>query len=262
MRKRGQVSVFAIIGIIIIVLIVLFLFIRTRVYIGPASIQDLEAELIPIQEQIEECTLENVEPKLRELGENGGYLDPAPGTYRLYSGNTISYLCYNIQDKPYCRPRVLRLSDMEEQLELALRRDLDSCINVQGFRKVGLDLQSGELDIDVEIGDDVTSVNINLPVKITKGDNIAELSEFSVTIDVPLGRLYETMRDVINAEATNGDFETVLYSVAKTELTNKLYYVEIVDKPYPDKLYMSTIKEFPNQEGTYIFQFFIEGEPR
>ncbi|MFH1591821.1 MAG: hypothetical protein ABIB47_00435 [Candidatus Woesearchaeota archaeon] len=262
MGKRGQVSVFVFIGIVIVVLVILFLFLRTRVYIGPATQQDLEAELAPIEDNIKECVMENVGPMLDELGRNGGYLDPAPGTYRLYRGNTVAYLCYNIQNRPYCRPRVLRLKDMEEQLEEALLEDLEECIDVQGFKKIGLDLESGELDIDIEIGEDVTSVIIDLPLKITKGDTFVELREFSVDINKPLGRLYDVMREAVNGEATVGDFETVLYSAAKTKLTSKLYYVEIIDKPYPDKLYMATIKDYPNQEDTYIFQFFIEGEPR
>ncbi len=262
MHKRGQVTIFAIIGIIIIVLVVLFLFVRDRVYIGPATQQDLETELIPIQEHIEECLLEKAEPRLIEIGKNGGYLTPAANTYRLYKGDTVSYLCYNIKDKDYCRPRVLRIKDMEEQLEEALKRDLGSCINVQAFRKIGTNLQSGQLALDIVIGEDGVTVNANLPVKISKGDSFAEIKDHFVNIEVPLGRLYDAMRDVVNAEATNGDFDWLLYSAAKTQLTNKLYYVTRADQPYPDKFYMLTIKDFPNQEGSYIFQFFVEGEPR
>ena len=262
MDKRGQVTIFAIIGIVLIVIIILFLFIRSKVYIGPATQQDLEVELIPIKEHIEGCLLDKAEDRLKQLGLQGGYIKTAENTYKLYKDNRISYLCYNIEDKPYCRQRILRLSDMEQELGNVLEEELiTQCINVQRFRKIGTNLQQGGLKLDIDIGEDNVLVKADFPVIISKGDAMAEIKQFSASIEVPLGRLYNAARDILNAEAETGDFVSVLYSLAKTQLTNKLYVIQRLP-PYPDELYLMKIKDTPNEEDPYIFQFHVEGEPR
>ena len=124
MKKRGQVSTFAIVGIVIVVLITLFIFMRSRIYIGPVTQQDLEQELVPIKEHIEECLLDKTEPRLRQIGLQGGYINTPENTYRLYNSQRVSYLCYNIEDKPYCRQRILRIKDMEEELAKVLKEEL------------------------------------------------------------------------------------------------------------------------------------------
>jgi len=263
MNKRGQVTIFAIIGIVLIVIIILFLFIRSKVYIGPATQQDLEVELVPIKEHVEECLLDKSEQRLKQLGLQGGYIKTPENTYRSYKDNRISYLCYNIEDRPYCRQRILRLSDMEQELAGILEEELiTQCLNIQRFRKIGTGLQQGRLKLDVDVGEDSVLIKADFPVTISKGDAGAELKQFSANVEVPLGRLYNVARDILNAEAEAGDFDTTLYSYAKTQLTNKLYYVTKADQPYPDELYILTIKDFPRQEGSYIFQFFVQGEPR
>jgi len=262
MQKRGQLSIFAIIGIVIVVLVILFLFVRSKVYIGPATQQDLESELIPIKEHIEECLIEKAEPRLRQIGLQGGYIKTPEGSYRLYNGNRVSYLCYNIKDKPYCRQRVLRLGDIEQELETVLKEELSTqCINIQNFRKIGTTLKQGELDLDIEIGEDTVNVKADFSVSISKGDVKAELRDFSNVINIPLGRLYNAARDILDSEAETGDFDSVLYSLAKTQVTNKLYIMQKL-QPYPDKLYLMKIKDTPNEEDSYIFQFHVEGEPR
>ncbi len=262
MLKRGQVGIFAVIGIIVIVLVILFLFIRTRVYIGPATQQDLEAELIPIKEHIENCLLEKAEPRLRQIGLQGGYIATPENTYRLYNGNRVSFLCYNIDDKPYCRQRVLKLGDMEQQLEQVLKEELlRQCINVQSFRKLGTALRQGELRLDIIIGEDSTTINADFPISLAKGDAKAELKAFSTIINYPLGRLYNAVRDILNVEAETGSFDTTFYSYQKTQLTNKLYIAQI-NPIYPDELYILKIKDAPSEEDPYIFQFFVEGEPQ
>ena len=68
-------------------------------------------------------------------------------------------------------------------------------------------------------------------------------------------------RDIINSEALTGLFDTLPYSLAKTQLTGKQYVLQKM-QPYPDKLYILKIKDVPSEDDPYFFQFFIEGEQR
>ena len=262
MQKRGQVTIFVIIGILIIVSILLFLFLRSRVYLGPGTILDLEQEFPQIEEHIQECLLEAVEPRIIQMGLQGGFIRTPDGTFRQYQGNKVSYLCYNIRDQPFCRSRILTIPNMEAEISEFVKRDIESqCLNIAGFGKIGYDIIEGPLEITTDIGDDKIIITANIPITIIKGANKAERSEFSTSINLPLGRLYNAAHDIVNTEAISGFSDTLLYSVAKTQTTNKPYIIQKL-QPYPDKLYIAKIKDVPSEDDPFIFQFFIEGEPR
>jgi len=261
MNKRGQVTIFVIIGIVLIILILLFIFLREKVYIGPSTSQSLESQFPQIREHIEECLVEVAYPRLKQMGLQGGYINTPSDTFELHNSNKVSFLCYNIEDQPYCRSRVLRISDMEQELSEFILQDLQTqCLNINAFDKAGLDLIQGQLEITTTINDDTVLLEANFPITIRRGDLVVEESEFSALIQVPLGRLYQASRDIVNAESTNGLFDTVYYSVLKTQLTSKPYIIQKL-QPYPDKLYILKIKDTPS-EDEYFFQFFVEGEPR
>ena len=109
----------------------------------------------------------------------------------------------------------------------------------------------GERNIDISIGLDRVIVDLNQPLRLTKGDEVIEQSIFTESFSYPLGRLYDVSQDIVNAEATLGSFDQLPYILA-----HKGTYIIDKKKPYPDILYILTTKDSP-----YIFQFFIEGEP-
>ena len=261
MNKRGQLTLFAIIGIIIIILILLFLFLRSRIDLGPIAPQNLEGQFAQIKEHIQKCLVEISEPRIRQIGLQGGFIEIPTDTFRLYNNNKVSYLCYNIQDKPYCRSRILTAQDMEKELSETILHDLQTqCLNIRAFDKQGYELSQGKLTIQTSIRNDNVLIEANFPISIRKGEAVAEQSEFSSLIELPLGRLFEASRDIVNAEALAGDFDTVPYSLAKTQLTGKPHIVQKL-QPYPDKLYLLKLSDVP-KDNEYIFQFFIRGEPR
>ena len=260
MKKRGQVTVFAIVGVIIAAVIVLFLVIRNQVYIGGTNIENLEKEFPPIQSHIDDCLEESGEKHINLIGKQGGYLTTNPGTFRQYNGIGINYLCYNLEGKPECSNRGLRLVDIENSLQKAIIQDLEKCININQFDKINLDVSSSKLNLDVDIAEDKVILKANLPVKISKGDVEAKRDKFEVELNYPLGRLYNSAKDIVDSEALHGNIDTLTYSVLKTRITGKPYIVQKL-QPYPDKLYILKIKDIPNDKNEFIFQFFIQDEP-
>ncbi|MBI2671527.1 hypothetical protein HYX16_01195 [Candidatus Woesearchaeota archaeon] len=260
MEKRGQISVFAIVGVIIVAVIVLFLVVRNNIYFGSASIENLEKEFPPIQAHVEDCLEKVGKDFIYLIGRQGGYLTTNPGTYREYGGFGINYLCYNIGGKPQCRNRGLRLVDIENSLKKEMKDEVNSCLNINQFSKIGLDVSRGDLKLDIDIGDDNVLIDADLPVKISKGSVETERNDFFVSLNLPLGRLYNSAHDIVESEALNGNFETLTYSVLKTRVTNKPYIVQKL-QPYPDKLYVLKIKDVPDSINEFVFQFFVEDEP-
>src|SRR3989344_367522 len=140
MSKRGQATIFIIIGLVIAILIVLIFFVRNAFFFGPVTTENLQKELSPIQQHIITCT-EDVSPDyIEKLGLQGGYLLTPEDSYRLHESNQISYLCYDIQNSPLCYNRMLTKEHMEKELAESINFGLMQCLDIMSFKKYNYEL--------------------------------------------------------------------------------------------------------------------------
>ena len=248
--KRGQTTAFVILGIVILGFIFLLLYFRQGFFFGPVTQEDLRGRMTSIQEHVEGCVEKIAPDYIKRMGLQGGHLKTPSDTYRMYQSIPVSYLCYNMKGSPRCYNRLLLVSDMEGELNEAIREGLTTCVNVKQFSR-GLDVNYGNLNVDTNIGKDNTIVEINFPITLKKDEIELKEDKFSVVFDYPLGRLYDVAQDIIDIETEFGEFEQLSYMLAK-----RGQYIIEKKKPYPDKLYILRAKD-----NDYVFQFFVEGEP-
>tara|TARA_Y100000310_G_C20524196_1_gene735182 strand:- start:10 stop:777 length:768 start_codon:yes stop_codon:yes gene_type:complete len=250
MKKRGQATVFIILGIVLVIIVALYIVgTQTRIIpplLGGGSAQEQMGE---VDEHITEC-LENIGSQyVTQLALQGGYLSIPADSYKLYNDTQVSYLCYNQLNSPTCSNRMLTIPHMEQELEDTISSALETCINVQDYSSdlTGLG-ESWVLEVDIlQSGVDLT---LTYPVEITQDEQIITQEEFSYVIDAPLGELYDVTIDIVNSEASVGDFDQLIYMLQKFSKYTIYKY-----KPYPDKIYQVRLRE-----GDFIFQFAIQGE--
>ena len=249
--KRGQITTFAILGIVLVAAVLLVLYLRGQFFFGPVTPETLGDRLQGIDEHVTTCVQEVAPDYIKRIGLQGGHLNTPKDTYRLRQDIPVSYLCHNIPGSATCSNRLLLRSDMETELENAIDQALAGCIDLSKFGK-GYELAtSGRRKTNVTIGDDVVTVDVYMPVVLRKEDVQIDEDTFTTNFNYPLGRLYEASQDIINMEAEFGEFDQLSYMLAKQG-----QYIIEKDRPYPDKLYM-----LRTNNNDYLFQFFIEGEP-
>ncbi|MBI2109972.1 hypothetical protein HYT58_02250 [Candidatus Woesearchaeota archaeon] len=248
--KKGQTTTFVILGIVVLGIIFLLLYFKQGFYFGPVTPEDLESRFESISEHIQGCVNKVAPDYIKRIGMQGGHLKTPQDTYRLHQGIPVSYLCYSVKGTPKCYNRLLLISDMENELNLAIKEGLTTCVNIKQFAR-GLDVTYNTLSVDTKIGKDVTLVDINIPITLKRGDVEVKEDKFSVKFDVPLGRLYGVAQEIINIESEFGEFEQLSYMIVK-----RGQFVIEKTRPYPDKLYVLRTKD-----NDYKFQFFVEGEP-
>ncbi|HLD15734.1 MAG TPA: hypothetical protein VJB94_04115 [Candidatus Nanoarchaeia archaeon] len=251
MHKKGQITAFVIVGIVVAAAIILVLYLRGQFFLGPVTPENLQTRFEPIREHVEGCLAKIGSPLIEKIGIQGGYLSSHESTYRMKNSVPISYLCYDVPDQDICSNRMLTLNSMEDELAKAINTGLMNCLNLKQFEK-GFDIRVlPNYNTEVSIGEDNVLLTLNMATILSKGGTDAREDKFQTSLKYPLGRLYNVAQDIINVEAQYGDFEQLNYMLAK-----KGQYVINKDKPYPDKLYVLQTKD-----SKYIFQFFIEGEP-
>ncbi|MEW6063454.1 MAG: hypothetical protein AB1571_03760 [Nanoarchaeota archaeon] len=250
MEKRGQVTLFIILGIVILTVIVLVFFLRDTIVekaLGPSGTKRIISnEADNIKDEIVKCIDEKARPALEILGKQGGSFNPQK--YRLYNGNKVNYLCYNIPNDNKCLNQMLLKSKLEAELNTYLSREIFSCIDISSFAGT-TEITTGEFKINSEIGDDGVLVNVDYPITIKKKEITQSISEFSKQVDIPLGKIVVAVNDILNDEASGRGFDIVGYVKAKKSL-----YDISVRQPSPDKVYIVNV-----YGDEYKLQFAIEG---
>src|SRR3989344_6384197 len=131
MEKRGQATLFIILGIVLVVLVVLY-FVGVQQDIIPPLLSggDASSQMSAVDQHIRECLSEVGGQYATQIAAQGGYLAPATDTYHLYNDTQVSYLCWNQEGLATCTNRLLTLAHMEEDLRLTIQGALGTCINV------------------------------------------------------------------------------------------------------------------------------------
>ncbi|MDP3919179.1 MAG: hypothetical protein Q8Q35_04745 [Nanoarchaeota archaeon] len=250
MGKRGQATIFIILGIVLVLIVALyFVGVKTNIIPPLLTPSDASTELNEIEEHIEDCLTDVGSEYVTLIGQQGGYLSPGEDTYRLYNDTFVSYLCWNREGVEPCNNRMLTLNKMDEELTEVISDALETCINVYDISN---DVTvEGDWELNVDINLKTVVLDLNYPVTVDKGsDDFASEDEFSVSLDMPLGQLYEVSQDIVNQHASVGVFDQLIYMLSKLGMYTIYKY-----KPYPDTIYQVKLRE----DG-YVFQFAIQGE--
>ncbi|MDD5133700.1 MAG: hypothetical protein PHD81_00960 [Candidatus Nanoarchaeia archaeon] len=249
MDKRGQVTIFIILGFVILILIILILSLRDVGY-GISPQKYLDNKINIIQDDVKSCVESYAKTALINMGNQGGSINP--GKYVLYEGRKVQYLCSAIPGSVQCLNLMPSNKNIEKELDNFLNTNVPDCIDINKFKE-----QYSFPEIKIEKSfQAVSSINktnvvikVSYPITLVKGTTQVSLSDITETIDIPLGQLLDTTYDIIDSEARTGTFFNLQYMLANRG------EVEIYkDTPYPDKVYVLNARD-----SDYKFYFAIEG---
>ncbi|MEK6816907.1 MAG: hypothetical protein AABY09_04800 [Nanoarchaeota archaeon] len=251
MDKRGQITVFVILGIVIVAIIVLLFAFRKDI-IPTSSQTGINSEMKAAKQMITDCLEKSATAPVEKIAMQGGYLSPAPSTFRLWNDTQISYLCFNQADKVTSTNRLLTLRKMEDQLSAAVEESLKTCVDLTDIKGVDIIAQK-DFKVTTRILPYQVLFDLDYPITVQSKVSDAKATEkkFSFIMDAPLGDLYDAAQDILDQETEIGTFDQLTYMLVK--LGKHTIYVV---KPYPDKIYRLKLRENP-----FMFQFAVQGEP-
>ncbi|PIN80907.1 hypothetical protein COV16_00195 [Candidatus Woesearchaeota archaeon CG10_big_fil_rev_8_21_14_0_10_34_8] len=251
MNKRGQITIFVILGIVIVASLILLFTFRKDI-LPPTTEAGINAQMREAKNMITDCLeKESLEP-INKIALQGGYLSPGVDTFRLWNDTQISYLCFNIENQDNCRNRLLTIRNMEEQLSKVIENNLPTCVDLSEIGGVNIEANKPFI-VTTRILPLQVLVELEYPVTVKSkiGEASASEKKFSYIVDAPLGDLYNVAQDILDQETSVGIFDQLSYMLLKLGK-----YTVYVEKPYPDKIYRLKFRE-----GSYMFQFGIQGEP-
>ncbi|MCR4284544.1 MAG: hypothetical protein NUV97_00685 [archaeon] len=193
--KRGQVTLFIIIGIIIIAgILVFFLWVRPTYITG--STENLG---------FENCVADAIEQDISTLGNTAGLLKPEFSF--THKGEEFVYLCYtNEYYKPCITQQPFLKQQFEDQLSLMVREKILLCYSssLDELKSKGYGVVEGKLDYKIYLEPGTVRVEINAPTVIDS----QSFKKFSVQIPSAIYEMVMLATSIIQGETHYGDFET------------------------------------------------------
>lgn len=205
MNKRGQVTLFIIIAIVIIVLgILIFLF-----YPKIKALTELGAK--NPSAFIQSCMEDEIENAVETLSLQGGSINPEH--YYLYEDNKIEYLCYINEDYAPCVvQQPMLVQHIESEIKNEIQDEAEACFQdlkkTYEKRRYSANLKEGETLVELLPERVVTTFKNELTV--TKGES-KRYETFNVVLNNNLYELVSIADSIIAWEASYGDVETTTY---------------------------------------------------
>lgn len=224
--KKGQLTIFVMLGLMAILIIGLVLMMPRT-----ASSQTAEQDAAAVTSMVQQC-LENVgEEKLQLLGHAGGYakldlqqdqlVKQGPQTIPLWHEiqpcDTNS--CVQDHRPPLCAGRQCLVPDtnthiqsIQENLESLTEQAIQSCL--QNFSSDIVVRPTDKPEVQALIREEDVVLSLNYPLEVTASDkSIVDLDEFTATLDVKLPQMYRMAREIQNVERNNAFIEEVFLNL-------------------------------------------------
>src|SRR3989344_3572305 len=194
MLKRGQITIFLVIGIVILLLAALFFYIFGQIKEAPLEVEAKEAQKIPgvrgtLQSYVENCIQETLDPAIYLLAIQGGVIYPEDdGKILLTEHGIVNYAWLNGVNG-------LSREKMQEDLASYLIEYVDFCLGNFGTftrQNILVDADYDKIDAGVTIKDLAVSAELTLPLKITLPNND------TVEVEAFIGEVYSNLGKTIS----------------------------------------------------------------
>lgn len=202
MDKRGQVTLFVIIAVIIVAAV-------AAIFLAP-RISFLTGDVEP-NSYLKNCIEDDARETMQQLASQGGYAEPE--NFVSYQDERFVYLCYISESyKPCIVQQPLIKRNFEQEIKKLIEPRARQCYNdlKESYESKGYDVTgtAGELNVSFIPGSLV--LEFLSPMTVTK-ENTQTFTKFSTTLDTEMYALLLTASSIIEFESTLGDSETLLY---------------------------------------------------
>ncbi len=228
-NRKGQVTIFILVGILIVsALLIFFLWARPTYFSDGTGVKGFEG-----------CVEDVLEDGIGELEGKAGFVD-ADFSY-AYMGEDLTYLCYTNDYYQTCTVQVPFLKNVfEENLEMLIRNEIDACYDasLESLRNQGYEVVSGGVDYEVAIEPGAVRLEIDAPTSVGS----SQFARFNVGVNAPVYEMVMIATSILQFESKYGDAD-----VSQMVLFYPDYYIEKVKRGEGTTVYILEHKVFGNK---------------
>jgi len=231
--KRGQLTIFIILAILIIALALLIYFLYPKLKGGGSTETDNPYSYI------QTCMKEKIENTIETVSLQGGnYLADAEGGFYFYRGEYVRFLCYSNEDfQPCINQEPFLTEHIESEILNGINSEAENCFNslAGNYEKRGYEVDLKKGNTEIQILPDRISTQFNYELNLIKGSETQNYKNFEIKLNSNLYNILEVVKNIIIWEINVGD------SIPEAYMNDNPYLkVEKKRKENEIKLYILT----------------------
>jgi hypothetical protein len=238
--KKGQVTLFVILAIVIVVLgILIYFFLPDIISSEKSGFQE------DPQTYLENCIQDELQQNIKILSENGGLMQPE--FYINYSGDQFEYLCYtNEYLKPCIAQKPMLVNVIKSELKSSIEEELNSCFDSMknSFENKNYQVSLEKGDFEIELYPSKIEIVSESELGLIKDDS-QSYDGFTLSFESDLYNLASIAYNIMAWEATYGDASIESYTAFDPKIR-----IEKIKRDDGSKIYIISNRETQNK-----FQF-------
>jgi len=248
MEKKGQVTIYVAVGIVILIIVSLsvYIFSQTLKTSGGEETQTTQFNIEGLNEYVLNCFSNVSYETINAVYHNGGYVTPPEILLLNYYNTNVTCL--------YCNSNnMLTLTDVENQINnyLTGNPQFIQCINdFQPFKDKKFNIISEPMNVKTEISDRNIAVILTYPLTITKGEDVDTLNTFTIIDNRELGLVFKAVKDRLNEKALGQEFDIGDYIVNNPEIKIEGQFFDYDSSSDFERLQYYTINQ---PENIFVF---------
>ena len=200
-NKKGQVTIFVIVGIVIVVGIL-----GSIIFMGRVDVES-PVDLGP-QNFIDKCVRDVVESSVEKMLRNGGEILPSRAI--AYQGEEWNYLCYQADFYQGCY-NIHPMLEMQIEREIVTdtSRGVQDCFDTmrEDFENRGFDVGGGATEYSINLLPGYVEINLAKKIDVSRDGATQSFKDFGARLLSPIYELVQIARDVVNSESQFCHFE-------------------------------------------------------
>jgi len=206
-KKKGQITIFIIIGLIIVVLVMLFFLLK-----NPPQPKEFD-ESNP-QAYIEACTRGVVEEALELLSSQGGDITPVGSI--TYNSTEITYLCYiDAYYKQCINQRPMLVEHIENEITNYITPKVQNCFkSLELSQNKRYDIEnSQDINLVTKLHPKQIIVEIDKEFKMIRENEVREFKHFKMNMVHPIYNFAEIAMEIVNQESRYCNFDVLGFMI-------------------------------------------------
>jgi len=195
MFKRGQVTIFIIVAILIVSMVVLFFIFRNN-----TTSRGIPQEITPFHTNLQSCLESSGEEGIHYLAAHGGYKDVPINSSIINFIDEIPY--YYLDNKKILPER----STIERELEKYVSNNIEDCLNLEDFGEQGFNISMEPYTIFANINKKDIEIELTSSIRVIKGEESAALKNVEVEFKNDFNNLYEVSIEIVESYSQKPGF--------------------------------------------------------
>ncbi len=213
MKKRGQVTIFIILGIIVVAAIALFLIFGSKIV--PEIGFGKEVNPVPF---LDSCIEDKVKASLKTISSQGGYVESSLYKTFKFEGEKdftdISYLCYTQNYYMSCiNQEPMLIQHLKNEIKTDISDEVKTCFDelTSSLEKQNYVVDAKYNGFNIELARGKVIVDIDAELVLTKSGETTKQEDFKIVMPSRFYDLALVVQEIISQEAEYCNFEHVGY---------------------------------------------------